>query len=40
VRRGSGPPVYNVGVDFGRGEVRIMDSCWFVGSGIDIWELW
>jgi hypothetical protein len=33
-------PVYDVFVDFGGGEVGIVDSGWFVGAGIAIWEFW
>jgi hypothetical protein len=40
MRGGSGLPIYNVGVDFGCGEVRVMDSCWLIGTGVDVWELW
>ena len=33
-------PVYDVFVDFGGGEVRVVDSRWFVGAGVAVWKLW
>lgn len=40
VERGWDTPVYDCGVDFGGGEVGIVDLSWFVRSCVCVRELW
>lgn len=33
-------PVYDVFVDFRGGEVRVVDSGWFVSASVLVWKFW